>query len=387
MRGSRNVGILAASLFALSAGEELWQAYVPAYLTALGAGGLAVGAFGSAKDLLDSLYQYPGGWLSDRLGRRRALLVFTATATAGYLIYATAPSWPLMFAGLIAVMAWKAAAFPTTFAVVGDALPRERRSTAFAVQSVLVRVPRVVSAPIGGAVIAALGIVAGARLCFAITVAVGVVVLALQHWFFDAVPRAAPPDGRTEAGIPPALRQLLVADSLVRIGEGLAASFIVLFVTQVSGVPVARYGTFYAVQQAVAILGYLPGARIAGALGRPPLVAATFFFFAAFPLAVRWASTDTALLFAFVLGGLKELGEPARKSLIVDLAPQDRVASTVGTYYAIRNFLVVPAGLVGGLLWQVRPQLPLEIAAVVSTVGMLVFILTAARAGGRAARS
>jgi hypothetical protein len=54
----RNVGVLAASIFGLALGEELWQAYMPAYLTALGAGGLAVGLFGSTKDLLDSLYQY-----------------------------------------------------------------------------------------------------------------------------------------------------------------------------------------------------------------------------------------------------------------------------------------------------------------------------------------
>ena len=32
---NRNVTVLAASLFALALGEELWQAYIPAYLTAL----------------------------------------------------------------------------------------------------------------------------------------------------------------------------------------------------------------------------------------------------------------------------------------------------------------------------------------------------------------
>lgn len=72
------MAVLAASLFGLALGEELWQAYVPVYLTALGAGGVSVGLFGSLKDLLDSVYQYPGGWLADRFGRRRALLTFTA---------------------------------------------------------------------------------------------------------------------------------------------------------------------------------------------------------------------------------------------------------------------------------------------------------------------
>lgn len=373
---TRNVTVLAASLFALSSGEELWQAYLPAYLAALGASGAAVGAFASVKDLLDSAYQFPGGWLSDRLGRRRALLIFTGLATAGYAIYAGASVWPWMFGGLVTVMAWKAAAFPTTFAVIGDALPRERRSTAFAIQSVVVRVPRVISAPLGGMVVAALGIEAGLRACFAVTVAIGIVVVWVQYRFFhDPRPNVVSQPARN-AKLPGELRRLLAADCLVRIGEGLAASFIVLFVTQVARVPVATYGLFYAVQQAVAIAAYLPGARIATHTGRPPLVACTFFFFAAFPLAVRLATSNVALMLAFVVGGLKELGEPARKSLIVDLSPEGRIASTVGTYYAIRNLLVVPAGLTGGLLWQIQPELPLEAAALVSGIGLVVFMAT-----------
>ena len=155
---NRNVAVLAASLFGLALGEELWQAYIPAYLTALGASGLVVGLFGSCKDLLDSVYQYPGGWLADRIGRRRALLLFTALAMAGYATYAIAPGWPLVFVGLFGVMAWKSGAFPMTFAVIGDSLPRERRAIAFSVQSILVRVPRVIGAPIGGLLIASLGI-------------------------------------------------------------------------------------------------------------------------------------------------------------------------------------------------------------------------------------
>ena len=141
--------MLALSIFGLALGEELWLAYIPALLTAFGASGVVVGLFGSAKDLLDSVYQYPGGRLADRLGRRRALMLFTALATTGYAIYALARSWPPMFAGLACVMAWKAGAFPTTFAVIGDSLPRERRATAFSVQKLVGILPlaRLVSAP------------------------------------------------------------------------------------------------------------------------------------------------------------------------------------------------------------------------------------------------
>ena len=375
---SRNVTVLAASIFGLALGEELWQAYLPAYLTALGAGGLAVGLFGSLKDLLDGVYQYPGGWLADRFGRRRALMSFTAMAVAGYAVYAAAPRWPFVFVGLLGVMGWKAGAFPTTFAVIGDSLPRERRATAFGVQSILVRVPRVVGAPLGGLLIAAAGLAAGMRLSFLITIAIGVVVLAVQfYWFAERTPgERGPAPAGPSVSVPRALRPLLVADCLVRIGEGIAASFIVLFVTEERGVPLAQFGALYALQQGVAILSYLPGGRLADLQGRRPVVVLTFFFFAAFPVAVWLAGNGTALWLAFVVGGLKEIGEPARKSLIVDLAPDDSRARVVGLYYTIRNLLVVPSGLAGGLLWQQAPHLPLVAAGAIGFAGLAVFAIT-----------
>src|SRR6266850_944761 len=106
-RVNRNVAVLAASVFGLALGEELWQTYMPAYLTAVGASGVVVGVFGSCRDLLDSLYQYPGGWLADRFGRKQALTVFTLLAMAGYAIYALAFHWVVAFLGLALAMAWK----------------------------------------------------------------------------------------------------------------------------------------------------------------------------------------------------------------------------------------------------------------------------------------
>jgi len=377
------VSVLAASIGLIALGEELWLAYVPAYLGALGASGFTIGVFGSARDPLDSAYQYPGGWISDRLGRRRALLLFTAAATIGYAIYAVAPDWRFVFAGLFGVMAWKAGAFPTTFAVIGESLPPGRRATAFALQSILVRIPRVISAPVGGLLIGGLGVIAGVRAALAASVFLAIVVLALQRYGADRHGSTGTAGGggvpAEPARMPPALRRLLVSDCLVRIGEGVATSFIVLFVLQVRHVSAAQYGLLYATQQCVSIASYLPGGRLGDRLERAPVVALTFVFFGLFPLAVRFAPTVPLLFLAFALGGLKEIGEPARKSLIVDLAPADQRARVVGIYYGIRNLTVVPAGIVGGLLWQRSPTLPLEVAFAVGASGALVFLLTLLR--------
>src|SRR5262245_49889242 len=72
----RNTLAVVAAMFLMALGENLWRRFLPKYLEALGAPIVAIGAYGSVEDALDGLYQYPGGWASDRHGRRRALLLF-----------------------------------------------------------------------------------------------------------------------------------------------------------------------------------------------------------------------------------------------------------------------------------------------------------------------
>ncbi len=377
----RNVAVLALSIFVLGLGEELWQSYLPKYLTALGASGVAVGLFSSLRDLLDGLYQYPGGWAGDRFGRRRALTLFTLVAMGGYALYALAWHWTLVFAGLVLVMGWKAGAFPVTFAVIGDALPQGKRSMAFSVQSMLVRLPRVIGAPLGGLLIASFGILSGVRVAAGITLVLALVVLVTQQRGYREQTASAQsfekvPVRQIFARMPAALKRLLVAECLVRFGEGIAAAFIVLYVISALGYSAPAYGTLYALQQTVSLVMYLPSGRLADLSGRRPLIALTFLFFALFPLSVQWAHGFTALIAAFIIGGLKEMGEPARKALIVDLAEPAQLARVVGVYYMIRNLLIVPAGVVGGLLWMHSPRAPLQVAGAVGMFGLIVFCLT-----------
>src|ERR1043165_130172 len=89
----RNVSLASGAVFLLGFGEELWKKFLPKYLESLGASIPVIGLFGTAEDFLDAIYQYPGGWMADRLGRRRAFLFFLGLAIIGYVIYLFGPSW------------------------------------------------------------------------------------------------------------------------------------------------------------------------------------------------------------------------------------------------------------------------------------------------------
>jgi MFS family permease len=76
----RNAVAASSAFFLLGFGEELWKKFLPKYLESLGASIFVIGLFGTARDFLDAIYQYPGGWLADRFGRQTAFLVFIASA-------------------------------------------------------------------------------------------------------------------------------------------------------------------------------------------------------------------------------------------------------------------------------------------------------------------
>lgn len=88
----RNVSLASAAIFILGLGEELWKKFLPKYLEALGASTPVIGLFGTAQDFFDAIYQYPGGWLADRVGRRRTFITLITAASAGYLVYLFSPS-------------------------------------------------------------------------------------------------------------------------------------------------------------------------------------------------------------------------------------------------------------------------------------------------------
>jgi hypothetical protein len=92
------------------------------------------------------------------------------------------------------------------------------------------------------------------------------------------------------------------------------------------------------------------------------------------------------LAVAFVVYGLREIGEPARKALITSLVPQEVRARGVGLYWGIRMLAVCPAPLVGAALWYIAgPRALLMAASAAGAVGAAVFYLFCRERGPLAA--
>ena len=378
----RNLTVLLAAIFFIASGEELWSRYVPNYLEALGGSVLAVSAYGTLKDLLDAVYQFPGGVLTARLGPKKSLLAFNVLAIAGYLAFALATRWWVLLLALPLVMAWQSFSLPATFSIVADSLRKGERSIAFALQSIVRRIPIIVAPVLGGLLIGSLGLLAGMRTAIAIGIALGVAAAIAQLvWYrFETVqPLSIAQSFANVARLDPKLKQLLLADSFVRFGQGIGEVFIVLYATQVVGVSAAIFGLLVGIAMLTSIAVYVPVARIADARGREPWVTLTYGFFALFPLVLGFTTTPAMLVVAFICMGLREIGEPPRKAMLVDLARVERKSVDVGAYYFTRGLAVFPASIVGGVLWKSSPHLTFFVAAAVALAGTLIFAFTLGR--------
>jgi MFS family permease len=268
-------------------------------------------------------------------------------------------------------------ASPAIFAIIGDALPKERRAMGFTLQSILKRVPIVIAPIAGGILISSLGVVKGIHVALLITLVLALLTMLLVARINITV------NALHTTGIVGVwktfhidLKRLLVSDVIIRTCEGMTGVITILYVTNVQHITIKQYGTLVAIQMITSILVYIPAGKIADRVGRKPFVIATFLSFALFPLAIIAASSFAFIMLAFVIGGLREIGEPARKAMIVDFAQDNVRARSVGLYYLVRSLSITPAALVGGLLWSIAPQVPFIVAGVIGLIGTFVFAAT-----------
>ena len=384
------VGLLGMGVL-VGMGEHMGEQYLPLYLSAaaVGGGAISIGFLNGMDNLLGALYAFPGGHLSDRLGTKRALLIFNLMSMLGFLVVILIPRWWAVLVGAAFFLSWTAISMPATMGLVAKVLPSKKRTMGVTMHSLVRRVPMALGPVVGGIFYDRWGPVNGVRLAFACALGLALVALVFQQLLIED---DKPKEKRHShsgfrslvALVPqmnPALRSLLVSDILIRFCEQMPYAFVVIWsmdaiagynTAQLSGM---QFSWLRAIEMATAILIYVPVAYLADKTHKKPFVVMTFIFFTAFPLVLIFARSFEVLVFAFVLRGLKEFGEPTRKALIMDLAPDEHKAGMFGLYYLLRDSIVSIAAFGGAFLWRIGPEINLLAAFGFGVMGTLWFLL------------
>ena len=312
-------------------------------------------------NLLEGFGYIIGGTVAHRMGPRVALAVSALPMLIGFsILLLTRQPWAIVCGGLL-LTNWEPLSVPATFDVVGSEVPKNRRTIAFAVQSIQKRVPKMIGPAAGGLLL-------GIGFFLNLWIALGLVVLAVV---LQAVllPRMKPKEEPSRVPLrqvlrdmPPDLRALLTAEIFLRWGDWFIRDFSVLYVVKVLAQSEREAGFLIGLTSFAALVTYIPVGKLADRAASPkPFIGLTFFLFALFPLnmvllpklsGALGLPVLPALVAAFVLNGLRELGEPARKALISSSFPKEYRARAVGLYWGLRSFAFCLAPLAAWLLWK-----------------------------------
>jgi len=383
----RNTSLLLVALLLAGTGEKLWLGFAPKYIETLGGGIFIIGLFDALQTFLGAVYAYPGGWLTDHWGQRKSLLLFSIISIAGYILVLLWQSWFALLFGSFLFLAWSALSLPATFSVIATSLQSSRHTMGVGVQSIIRRVPMMIGPLLGGWLLTRFGWTDGVRYALALCIVMSLLTAAFQWFMFE------PEAGRADLSLSqvtqqrrptmtflgvvktftPALRELLVSDILIRFCERIPYAFIILWAMDHGGLTAQQYGYLAVFEMVTAMLCYIPVAHLADKYGRRPFVLITFVFFTLFPLSLFFAHNFAWLALAFVVRGLKEFGEPARKALIIGEAAPELRARTYGAYYLIRDCTVTSGSFLGAGLWYVSPQANFIGAAICGALGTVWF--------------
>jgi MFS family permease len=397
---NRTVGIVLLTVLLFGLGEQLWHPFLPLFLksqtkeftaevadtgTLSNVALWSIGIYACLLNLFQGFCYIGGGQITARLGDRGSLMFFGMLTIAGYLLFLLVPlPWATVLACLL-ILGWESLSMPVTFTTVGGTLEKERHGMAFAVQSIQKRLPKI----LGPACIALVMYYLAqhyskddARLVampylVGTALALGVASLFVQWRFMPHRP-APKIEGNTWsvlAQFPTNVRRLLLAEILTRWCDWLVRELVVVYLAVERGLDDSTIFLLVTLQHVVALLTYLPIGRMTTAVGLQPFIGLTFVFFALFPLVLILVPNEW-MWFAYVIYGLREIGEPARKAMITMSLPEPIRARGVGLYWGVRGFAICTSALVGAWLWQWGgPRLLFVTAFAMGALGVLVYYL------------
>lgn len=153
--------------------------YLTPYIVALGGGARIIGLI-NALGSIAAMFLYPvGGYIADKSGRVRLVVVATLLYTSSFLIYGFATHWTWIAAGMIyqnLVLFY----VPALYAIIADSVPIGTRGKMYAFIFAVPNLVKILFPFLGGIVIAYLDVIPAMKIGYAISFFMGLVVFAMR---------------------------------------------------------------------------------------------------------------------------------------------------------------------------------------------------------------
>lgn len=361
------------------------------YLKELGAGITQIGLFYTISQIVPLLLQILGGWLSDSIGRLRAIAIGSVVGVFVYipLLLADRWEWVLVASALSAVT--RSLVGPSFDAFIADHSAPENRAKLFGITHTLFGIVSVVGPLLGGYLVEVMGfkgmLLVGAILYLGGTVIrVGMARAAARGKEANPTPLTLSNlKGNLSAMLGLILAGglftwILITDGVRDIFFNMSFSFLSVFMQDIARLTISQIGLMNSIFGAAMMAVMFPAGWLADKAGERVNIAISFLFMA---VAIGMIATvpPASPLWVYTLGWVIAgigvgLSTPAYQSLISKAVPAQLRGVAFGLFSTSLGLVSLPAPVIGGYLWEmVNPQFPFLLTAVASLLSIIPVLL------------
>jgi len=357
------------------------------YLKELGAGIAQIGLFYTLSQVIPLLLQILGGWVSDSLGRLKAIAIGSVAGIFVYipLLLASRWEWVLVASALGAVT--RSLIGPSFDAFIAEHSAPENRGRLFGITQTLFGVVGVIGPLAGGFLVEALnfkGMIAIAAVLYilATIIRVGMAREASKT-------PGAPADPLTLASLKTNLGAMLglilagglftwimITDGVRDIFFNMSFSFLSVYMQDIAALTISQIGIMNSIFGIATMVVMIPAGVLADKIGERVNIAVSFLFLSfsiGMMALVPPASPAWVYALCWVIAGLGVgLATPAYQSLISKAVPRRLRGVAFGLFSTSLGLVSLPAPVIGGYLWEkVSPQFPFLLTAIISLLAII----------------
>ena len=357
---------------------------MPIYLTELGASVGQVGLVFTLTSVVILVLQILGGWISDSIGRLRAIAIGSLGGVLGFVFMLLAPSWQWMLLALSVTQIPYALVGPSFSAFIAENSTEENRGKVYGITDTIYQVVGVIGPPLGGFLAGKYGF----KVMLLVATGFYTSAAILRIWMARTMRSVgeSEPKQLTLASFKQSLALIwamlvgggvvtwiFITDGVRDVAFRLSGELEPLYLEQEIGLSLAQIGLLGSFFSAAMMLTPILSGKIGDRYGeRVPISAGFLIMFAAFMVFLQ-AQVYPAFILTWVLFGIGVgLFSSAYQSLIFKVVSRQSLGTFSGLFQSSLGFISLPAPWIGALLWErFDPRLPFLLTAIVSLVAVI----------------
>jgi MFS family permease len=382
-----NYAIIILSWILIDFANEIPATYYALYVLKLGATETVLGIIGLMGFLTLGSMQFPGGYLADKFGRKWLVTSMTFGVGLSFILYAIAPSWPIILIGGVLMSFFNSIYQPALMAIVADSLPSDKRGMGFSLIMLITSTSTTPGPLVAGFLYGQFGLVQGMRVAYGIVVALFLAAATLRFrlketfvnaprpsWkeLFRSYPTSLKESVKVWKKVPRSMLYLFLSGTVMMFGVSAVQLYIVDYAVNVLSVNKAVWAYLLTVLPITMIVLSIPIGKFVDKFNRKGSILFSYIFI--FSAALLFVRADLVLIFVSLMfyGAGQVMFNSGSSALQADLTPRECRGKIQGFSSFVNSIVMALGTAVGGFLYEhLSPQLPFYLAALTAVPAII----------------